>query len=251
VSPDGRPETLIDRLLSRRSVAPDDPMLRHVAETLAGLEPDPLFRRRLRAETINRHVAGRRERALAPSGGGRQMGRLGRAVLYASVVLALSATAVGAAAQRALPGDPLYGVKLRLEELRIDIAPASQRPALVSLALDQRLAELERLTADEEWQRASQAVDLVDQTATRLADFGLGQATPGDQAVARHAAVLNRLLVNAPEPARQGLERAIQASGAATGAATTDHAHASGADVEHGRVTASPHPTPRSQARQH
>src|SRR5207245_1217031 len=67
------------------------------------------------------------------------MGSLGRAVLYASVGLAISVSAVGAASSSALPGDPLYGVKRQVEELRMEIAPASVRPMLAAMALEERL----------------------------------------------------------------------------------------------------------------
>jgi hypothetical protein len=212
------PLALLDRVLGRRRVAPDDPLVRHLSETLARLEPDPLFQRRLRGEAINHYVAGSEMRLARRDRARREMGRLGRSVLYASVALALGVTAVGAAAQEALPGDALYLVKLRLEELRIEIAPASLRPQLVSLVLDERLGELERLTALGAWPQAERAASLVERAAARLAAFGLGPATPGDQAVERHAEVLNRLLAEVPEPARPGLEHAIAASGAATGA---------------------------------
>jgi hypothetical protein len=210
--------SLVRRPRVRRTVSPDDPLLRHLSATLGRLEPDPLFRQRLRREALNQFVASREGRLAASSRAGREMGRLGRAVLYASVGLALGTTAVGAAAQNALPGEPLYGVKLRLEEIRIEIAPASIRPQLVSLALNERLTELETLTAHGEWRRAVQAAEWVDGAATRLAALGLGAAAPGGEAVERHAAVLNRLLSEVPASARPGLEHAIAASGAAIGA---------------------------------
>jgi hypothetical protein len=244
--------SLVKRLRARRTITPDDPVVRRLSETLGDLAPHPRFRQQLRREAINQYVASREARLAASSRAGREMGRLGRAVLYASVGLALGTTAVGAAAQNALPGEPLYGVKLRLEELRIEIAPESLRPQLVSVALDQRLAELETLTAQGKWQRATQAADQVDGAATRLAALGLGPAAPGAPAVERHAAVLNALLSEAPAAARPGLEHAIAASGAATGAnvepAHVTQGQAGGKGEGHAAQTAapasaSPHPT--------
>ena len=241
------PQALIDRVLGRRRVAPDDPLVRHLSETLARLEPDPLFQRRLRGEAINGLVASGELRLARQRRAQREMGRLGRAVLYASVGLALSVTAVGAAAQQALPGDALYAVKLRLEELRIEIAPASLRPQLVSLALDERLGEMERLTALGAWQQAAEAAGRVDRAAARLAAFGLGSAAPGEQAVERHAAALNRLLPEVPEAARPGLEHALEASGAATGADVHDNEATAGSDHSGADPVAPsgpPHPSP-------
>ena len=242
--------SLVPRPRVRRNVTPDDPLISHLSDRLGELEPDPLFRQRLRRATLNQYLASREARLAASSRSGREMGRLGRAVLYASVGLALGTTAVGAAAQNALPGEPLYGVKLRLEEIRIEIAPESLRPQLVSLALDQRLAELETLTAQGEWRRATQAAGEVDGAATRLAALGLGPAAPGAPAVERHAAVLNRLLPEVPAAARPGLERAIAASGAATGAdvtpgpATAGHNGGGGhGEPSAAPASAKPHPT--------
>ncbi len=120
----------VHRHRAGRTIAPDDPVVRRLSDTLGDLEPPPRFRQKLRRDAINQYVASREVRRAASSRAGREMGRLGRAVLYASVALTLGATAVGAAAQTALPGEPLYGVKLRLEELRIEIAPESLRPQL-------------------------------------------------------------------------------------------------------------------------
>src|SRR5437868_14242545 len=57
----------------------------------------------------------------------------------------------------ALPGDPLYGVKREVEELRMEIAPPSVRPMLAAMALDERLSEVERLASAGNWTRVALA----------------------------------------------------------------------------------------------
>lgn len=209
------PMALIDRVLGRRDVRADDPVVRRVAEMLAQLAPDPLFEQRLRAETINRYLeAVERPRSRRVR---REMGRLGRAVLYASFALTVSVTAVGAAAQQSLPGEVLYGVKLRLEEIRIQIAPATLRPQLLAVELQARLAEAEQLARRGDWTGVERASLMVDRAAAQLAALGLGDATPGLGGLERHAQVLAQLAEHAPPQAQGGLERAIEASSAAVG----------------------------------
>jgi hypothetical protein len=217
------PLALIDRLRGRHPISPDDPLVHRLTETLGRLQPDPLFRRRLRGEVVNRFLAASEARAARSRRRRGEMGRLGRAVLYASFALVLSVTAVGAAAQQSLPGDALYGVKLRLEALRVQIAPPSMRPQLAAMALDQRLEEVEQLATRGDWRGVQAASGLVDQAASDLAAYDPGPGVSGLLDVERHTAVLDRLAADAPPAARHGLEQAIAASSAAT-----DHARGNG-----------------------
>ena len=205
------PVALLDRVLGRRSVAPDDPLVRRIERAMRRLQPDPLYERRLRSTVVNQYVAAREgigQRHRAP----REMGRLGRAVLYASLGVALTATAAGAAAQESLPGDLLYTAKLRLEEIRIEIAPASVRVDLAAIAVEERLAEVETLAAAGEWARVYSAAPMLDAAVDRLAAFGLPNDAAQLRGVQRHAAVLTELLQDAPAAAQAGLERALGAS---------------------------------------
>jgi len=214
------PQRLLDRVRGRERVSSDDPLARRLVEASHRLQPDPLFERRLRGEILNRHVAVREGTPTAPRARRREVGVLGRAVLYASFALAVGTTAVGAAAQGAVPGDTLYPVKLRIEELRIQLAPAGLRPQLVAARLDERLAELEILAQRGAWSEVPVAARTVDDTALQLEAFGLGAATPGQEAVGRHAQVLAALVEEAPAAAQEGLAQAIEASSAVAGSAT-------------------------------
>src|SRR5919108_945192 len=146
--------TLLDRILARGLEMPSDPIIvARVERHVRRIQPDPLFRRRLRSVVVNRYVA-TREGMLTPAFAPavrRRMGALGRGVLYASLLTAVGTTAVGAASQDSLPGDALYGVKLQLEALRMQIAPPSLRDDLAAMALDERLDELERLASAGHW----------------------------------------------------------------------------------------------------
>lgn len=112
-----------------------------------GLDPDPLFRRRLRGHLLNGFVAsGAQRRHELP-----RMGRLGRASLYASVLLAASVSSVMALADQALPGDALYPLKRQIEALRFQVLPAHLHDDLSMAVLTERLDEMRRLADAEEW----------------------------------------------------------------------------------------------------
>lgn len=205
------PLNLVDRALGvpPERIALDDAMLRRLERALHRLEPDPLFRRRLRGQVVNLHVA-TREGLIRQPRRRRSMGKLGRAVLYASLMLAISVSAAGAAAQDSLPGDGLYGVKLRLEEIRMQIAPPSVRDDLAAMALAERVEELEALAALGAW-------NLVPGAAARVTDAELallaaaGEDAPlGAEATGEAIEVLESVLVQAPEAAQAGLQRAIE-----------------------------------------
>lgn len=193
----------------------DDVTAGRLQHTIHRLEPDPLFRRRLRTSVVNYYVATREGHLRRSRATRRQMGTLGRSVLYASVVLALGVSAVGAASQGSLPGDPLYGIKLRLEEIRMQIAPASAHNALAELALSERTRELERLVAAGTW-------DQVPGAANRLAVAEAALLTVDPEAADSPAAsnaltVLRGVLEDAPDAARPGLQQAILSAGAEHG----------------------------------
>lgn len=212
------PQRLVGRLLNRRepTVKPDDPIAHMIARTAGRLRPERQYRWRLRGRLVNQYVAVR-EGLVRESPRQVRMGSLGRAVLYASVGLAISVSAVGAASSSALPGDPLYGVKRQVEELRMEIAPPSVRPTLAAMALEERLSEVELLAATGNWARVALAEQEVEGAVATLR--GLGGSLPADEVaqLARHTQVLTALLAQAPDSARAGLQRALVASAGAAG----------------------------------
>ena len=210
----GLPQRLVGRLIGRGqpTVTPDDPIARMIARTTERIHPARAYRWRLRGRLVNQYVAVRE--GLVPLAPGRtaRMGSLGRAVLFASVGLAISVSAVGAASSSALPGDPLYAVKRQVEELRMEIAPASVRPALAAMALEERLSEVEQLAAAGEWSRVALGEQELDAAVATLR--GLGTSLTADEVaeLTHHTQALTLLLARAPAAAQPGLERALVAS---------------------------------------
>jgi hypothetical protein len=87
------------------------------------------------------------------------MGRLGRASLYASVLLAASVSSVMVLADQALPGDALYPVKRQIEALRFQVLPAHLHDELSMAVLTERLDEIRRLADAEEWGAVADVAD--------------------------------------------------------------------------------------------
>jgi hypothetical protein len=212
--------TLLDRILERGYEVPIDPIIagrieRHVQR----IKPDALFQRRLRSQVLNRYVATREgmvavtQPVRLPR---RSLSVLGRGMLYASLLTAVSATAVGAAAQQSLPGDMLFGVKLELESIRMELAPASMRDDLAAMALDERLDEVEALAAAGRWSQMDAAVAAVERAQTTLAALTMDKdndSAAGPVALAEHVDRLAELINAAPDAEKRGLLRALAASG--------------------------------------
>jgi hypothetical protein len=139
-------------------------------DSLGGLEPDPLFRRRLRSDVMNAWVAAREGIGQPPRIGrlARHMGMLGRACLYGSVALCASVAGVMAASSQALPGEPLYAVKLRIEELRVEVLPGRFQDELALNALAERIQEMERLASSGAAAEAVALVPTIEQHYTAL-----------------------------------------------------------------------------------
>jgi hypothetical protein len=202
----------------RRDQPPGPPDERTVAwlrEAVLELDPDPLFRRRLRGTLLNGYVEvreGMSRQAPAPSG----MGHIGRAVLYASVTLAVGATAAGAAARDALPGDPLYSVKMAVEHIRADLAPASLQRQLAAASVDTRIDELAQLAARGNWALAAASAQQVAAELRHLERMG-GAPSAEETGIEQRLTVLTAVIEKAPPPAREGLQRAIAAPEEAPG----------------------------------
>jgi len=213
--------TLLDRILARGPELPSDPIIAaRIERHLRRIQPDPLFRQRLRSVVVNRYVASREGLALPAlrPRARRQMGLLGRGVLYASLVTAASVSAVGAAAQGSLPGDALYGVKLEIEELRMRVAPPGLRDDLAAMALDQRLDEVEQLASAGRWSLVPEAAGraaAAEAALERLAPGAASSLLTGENSMERHAERLAQLMATAPVSALDGLQRALSASTAA------------------------------------
>jgi hypothetical protein len=200
--------SLFSQRLRPPSADAEEAVARHVAAIRAELEPDPLFRRRLRGVVVNGFVASR-------EGGGasrsrREMGRLGRAVLFASVALAMSVGGVMAASQEAVPGDTLYPLKRQIERLRHDVLPAHVADELAALELTERVEELERLTESGRTGAVAGLIGEIRADYAALAHLDRGAGMLGTRLV-----VLESLVNRLPEPARAAVEEVIAEAEAA------------------------------------
>jgi cell division septation protein DedD len=154
-------------------------------DALSGLEPDPLFRRRLRSDVMNAWVAAREGIGQPMSRHPqlpRRMGTLGRACLYASVLFATTVASVMGASSQALPGEALYTVKLRLEELRVDILPSEFHDELAVDQLAERIEEMKQVAATRGAAEAAAMLPPIQQQYAALLDTldGLGVVARSD-----------------------------------------------------------------------
>ena len=201
--------SLFNRAARRSPTASSAAIERYLGSVRAELEPDPLYRRRMRSNVVNRFVATRE--GIGTARGGmlhRRMGRLGRACLYAAFTLGASAASVLAASQEALPGEALYSLKQRIEQLRLEVVPSELRSELEAYALGERIEEMGRLV---ESGRAGLAVAMapgIEREYERLAALG-GTVDADAVRIQRHVQVLARLIERLPAPARSAVERAM------------------------------------------
>ncbi len=213
--------SLFNRALRPPPRLSDAAVERYLAALRAEIDPDPLFRRRVRTDVVNRFVAAREGigRPAGRSGLSRQMGRLGRACLYASFTLGVTGTAVLAASEGALPGDLLYPLKQRIEQLRYDLVPTRLHGELAAYALGMRIEEMGRLAEAGRWDLAVAMAPTIDAEYERLEALGATANRFRAARIERHLLVLEGLLQKLPDAARDKVESAFDyapASGPAT-----------------------------------
>jgi hypothetical protein len=201
---------MLERVLHKPpELPPDDSVLRAVRGALRREDPDPLFRRRLRGVVLNQYIA-RRDAPAPPRQ--REMGRLGRAVLYASVALALSLTVGGVVSQDSRPGDLLYTMKRRIEEIRLRVAPESVRGQLLGMALDERLGELRGLAIAGDWSRVEGAAAEVTAADELLVRTGYEPAPVEAASIEDQIRVVGTLLEDAPASVRRAVVPALDSA---------------------------------------
>jgi hypothetical protein len=180
------------RRLSPRT--PEERIARAITAVRADLEPDPLYQRRLRSQVLGRYVAAREGVAVDARRPHREMGRLGRAVLYASFALGVSVTSVMAASQQAVPGDVLYPLKRDIEALRHRVLPDEFEAVLLRTELTARLDELAAVAEAGDPVLITALADEISETYDDVDE--LAPASPAN------LVVLNALLDTLPSDAR-------------------------------------------------
>lgn len=191
--------SLFQRPIQPPAILSDEAVARYLRTVRAELTVDPLFRRRLRGQVVNRFVADREGRA--PASTRRRMGALGRAVLYASFALSVSVTSAMAAAQGAVPGDALYPLKLQIERLRLEALPERLQDDLAAHSLGERIHELGVLAERGEWERVTAQAAAVELEYRRFVD-----SARVDGSSDRYLLVLTGLLQRLPERAQLAIE---------------------------------------------
>jgi hypothetical protein len=188
-----RQENELERLLEQGG-RPDDPSLSPLLALATSLRPGPLapdaeFRAGLRAVLLAELADRAAERPAAPVRAGRDgSGRVEPAAgprrtrRWRKVVAGVALTAVVAgtgsaiAATRALPGDPLYGLKLGIEKAQLSLAhgDVGKGRELLEQA-DHRLSEVEAMASGED--AGTAATDARISTALAAMDADVRQAT--------------------------------------------------------------------------
>ncbi len=202
--------SLFSRSIQPPRTVSDDVIERYLARLRADVEPDALFRRRLRSDAVNRFVAAR-EGLVSPINTGasaRRMGRVGRACLYASLTLGASAASVLAASQEALPGDALYGLKQQIEQLRMAVLPDHLQDELAAYALGERIEEMDRLAESGRLGQAIAMAPAIEAEFERLAALGSSDEATAAR-IERHLLVLQGLLEKLPDTARTAVQNVI------------------------------------------
>ena len=193
--------------LFRDSIRPPSPLSdeaveRYVVAIRASIQPDPLYRRRLRGHVLNRYVVARE--GIGQRRASTEISRIGRAVLYASFALSLSVTGAMAASQQAIPGEVLYSVKLQIEELRLRVVPEHLHDELAGYSLARRIAELDELAAGGDADAVAAHADVVRKAYARVLAL-----SGSDDAAADELSVAGALLDRLPERARAVVESVL------------------------------------------
>lgn len=185
------------------------------------VEPGAEADRRARTAALEAFAADRASAVARTRVRARRRPRLRRALLAAAAVLLLPSTALAATwptASRSIPGEPLYPLKLAVERAQLALAFGPAADASVYLAwAEHRLEEARRAQA---LANASAEADALARHAQALAAFELAASDlPDDHPLfaraaisfARQTEILTELLATAPDPARPGLARALDA----------------------------------------
>lgn len=194
-----------------RFSATDDGIEAALGAMWSAVEPDPLFVRRLRSQAVNRYVAVREgmDRPVPIPAEPGVMGGLGRACLYASFVLGVGAASVLAASSEALPGDDLYALKVRIEQVRIEVLPAHFHDDLYAYALNERISEMGRLAHRGETEAAFAMLPVIEEAyasfTASVADDNSATAT----GLANNLVVLQALIERLPDGAQAAIQDVI------------------------------------------
>ncbi len=141
------------------------------------------------------------------------------ASLALAIVLLLSLTGVVYASSESLPGETLYGVKRGIERARLSLTLDQEgRVSLLHSYANERLEEVQELERLGQSENLPAALDEYTHSVDRVVDaLAQGGGDPEalneiESSLHHHNEVLESLLADAPEPAKQGLQNALEKS---------------------------------------
>ncbi len=141
--------------------------------------------------------------------------------LIVLIAIATLGTGTVFASSQALPGDWLYPVKLNVEQVRYTLAPPGQKVGLILKYLDERRSEITTLENSKRYKDLPQAVSKLEGLSNQLIDQFSQEVENQvsdkpenvgtiNSSLSNNVQVLNRVLDNAPDPAKPAIEHAIQ-----------------------------------------
>ncbi len=229
------------------------PLLDAYAAERLGSDPQAAARARARivAEARRRAVAGPERRPLP------WLRRPLRGVLLMGASLALVLAAVGGAAAASVPGGPLYGARLWVEELTLPSDPAARAAAQLD-HMEERLAEARSAAATGNGGAVTAALDAYRATvdeASAAAGTDVTRREDLAAALGVHVAVLEALAGEVPERASQAIEAAVERAetrieqilATPPGKPVPPDTTAPGTPGATPRPTPKPHPTPEAK----
>lgn len=172
--------------------------------------PNPLRQEAARRAYLQQAAHWRAERLARGRFAGRSrpipLRSLATALLLVTLLLA-GVRGTAYAADRARPGDPLYPLDRSLETLQLHLTRDPQRRAALQLSYaEERLDEAESLFASGDETDLTTALEAYTEIILTL------PPSPAlDQTLTRHEMRLHQLWERAADPARHGLERALEA----------------------------------------
>lgn len=206
-----------------------DPILRIGIEAqryLSPKSPSDEFAKNSRIRIQNRmkhHAAAPRPRSIGKRPMRRRWHlRSAYALATIALVFALLASGIGVvnASAASLPGDALYGVKLAREQFALTLSMTDKGDErLLAGFAEERLNEAEALVNQNRLEEIPTALQGLEDALTDLAALNdvNGDEPPGSlehlqTRLSKHVQVLQGLIEDAPEPAREALQKALEKS---------------------------------------
>ncbi len=251
----------LDRRLSPTAAEPFDStndeqsLMRFALQVRETLRPPalrPAFTAAARRRLLSRLPTQPAPRRLVVPGAVRRLVFAAASVL---VALSLGTAGVAYAAQEALPGEALYGVKLSLESARWSLTaePKAQVELLSEFAAE-RVHEVEALAEAGSDALVTQTLEAYQQTLEQLQTVAAslpegiraGVIVQAEAQVQQHVIVLERVKAQVPEQARAAIERALDRSSHSREVLEQLEQGTSPSDLAPGRNKAQPHGAQRT-----